>query len=483
MTFPDLANLVLHNLWAVFLAVLFFGGSIFVHELGHFLAARRRGVKVERFSIGFGPKIFAWRGRDGVEYRLSWLPLGGYVALPQLADLGGLEGGPADAGEAESLAPVSYTTRMLVFAAGAACNLLFALALATLLWFIGQPTTEDQATTRIGYVAATLTLPDKSTVPSPAAEAGLRPGDTIRAIDGQPIADWSELLQTLVTSTGTTEDGRRRTVFTIERDGQRIDLTTYPRLAGEDKDRRVGIAPAYTPILAEIPADSLAARLGLRVDDRLKAIDGQPVLSLATLVETAQRAPGRALPLTLERAGRELTVTLPADRPATESAALLGAGYRTAFRLVRVDPVTLVAGFVHSTFRTLWSLVHPHSDVNMSKLSGPVGIIRIFWVLALSDYPLRLILWFTVLINVNLAIFNLLPIPVLDGGHMAFATLGKLRGRPLPGNFIAAAQSVFVVLLFGMMLYVTVFGDLRRLARDHRAAEPAPAAAPAPAKP
>ena len=88
----DLLQTLLTNLWVLFLVVVLFGGSIFVHELGHFLAARRRGAHVERFSIGFGPPIFSWRGKDGVEYRVSWFPLGGYVLLPQLADLGTLEG-------------------------------------------------------------------------------------------------------------------------------------------------------------------------------------------------------------------------------------------------------------------------------------------------------------------------------------------------------------------------------------------------------
>ena len=108
---------VLGTVWSILLIVLFFGGSIFVHELGHFLAARRRGVKVERFSIGFGPKIFGWRGQDGVDYRVSWLPLGGYVALPQLADMAELEGGSTV--DVKSLPPVSYTTRVIVFVADA----------------------------------------------------------------------------------------------------------------------------------------------------------------------------------------------------------------------------------------------------------------------------------------------------------------------------------------------------------------------------
>src|SRR5215210_9124505 len=100
------------NLWAIFLVVLLFGGSIFVHELGHFLAARRRGVHVERFSIGFGPKIFSWRGKDGVEYRLSWIPLGGYVLLPQLADLGPIEG--ESAADVKKLPPIDYVSKLLI---------------------------------------------------------------------------------------------------------------------------------------------------------------------------------------------------------------------------------------------------------------------------------------------------------------------------------------------------------------------------------
>ena len=107
----DLLPSLLSNLWSILLVALFFGGSIFVHELGHFLAARRRGVFVERFSIGFGPPIWSWKGKDGVEYRLSWFPLGGYVMLPQLADLGAAEGESRT--DVSRLPPVSYSTRML----------------------------------------------------------------------------------------------------------------------------------------------------------------------------------------------------------------------------------------------------------------------------------------------------------------------------------------------------------------------------------
>ena len=182
----DLIQSIGSNLWAVFLIVLFFGGSIFVHELGHFLTARRRGVRVERFSIGFGPKICSWRGKDGVEYRLSWLPLGGYVALPQLADLRGIEG--ESEVDAAQLPPVSYPSKMLVFVAGAAFNVLFAFLLAVILWLAGCPELENITTTRIGFVKRTEKMPDGREVPSPAMAAGLKVNDVIRSVDGRPVS-------------------------------------------------------------------------------------------------------------------------------------------------------------------------------------------------------------------------------------------------------------------------------------------------------
>ncbi len=476
----EILTSALGGAWSIFLIVLFFGGSIFVHELGHFLAARRRGVKVERFSIGFGPRIFGWRGRDGVEYRLSWIPLGGYVALPQLADLGEIEGG---SGPREALPPISYATKIIVFVAGAVFNLLFAFLLASILWLVGQPTSEDLATTRIGYVSPTLPLADGSSVPSPAREAGLRVGDVIRAIDGQRVDDWPDLLQTLVTSAGRTEDGRRQAIFTVERDGQLVDLTVYPRLSGDEKVRRVGILSAYTPIVAVVPEDSFAATLGLRAGDRLQTLDGAPLLNLVALLDALQEKAPRAHELGLERDGARVTVAIPADRPA-ETRGILGAGFRTNVGLVHHDPFEQIATHVAATFRVLWSLVHPDSDIGVSKLSGPVGIGKIFW--DASEAGLRYVLWIAILVNVNLAVFNLLPIPVLDGGHMLFATIGRIRGRTLSPNFIASLQSVFIVLLFGMIIYVTFF-DVKRIARDVRAdaqareaAEPPP---PAPAKP
>jgi len=451
---------IFSSLWAVFLIILFFGGSIFVHELGHFLAARRRGVKVSRFSIGFGPAIWSHTARDGVEYRLSWIPLGGYVALPQLADMAAIEGESGT--EVAALPPVSYTSRIIVFVAGAVFNILFAFVLATVLWVIGQPTSEDMATTRIGYVSRTITVEGGQAVPSPALEAGLQVGDTIRAIDGNAVADWPELLQTLVTSSGVAEDGRRRTVFSIERDGRKLDLPVYPRLSGEDNVRKVGILAAYTPIVAAVPAKSLAEQLGLKVGDRLTKLNGAPLLNLVPIMDALQAKEAATFTLTIARDSGETVVTVPAGH-SKDTPTLLGASFRTTFGLKHTDPFSQLSSQVTMTWRTLASLLHPRSDIGISKLSGPIGIGKIYW--DASEAGIRYVLWIAILVNVNLAIFNLLPIPVLDGGHMLFATIGKLRGRALPVNFIAATQSLFIILLFSMILYVSVF-DVRRIARD-----------------
>jgi regulator of sigma E protease len=458
----DLIHSLFSNVWAVFLIVLFFGGSIFVHELGHFLAARRRGLKVERFSIGFGPRVFGWRGRDGVDYRLSLLPLGGYVALPQLADLKGVEGDSTPPSDA--LPPISYA------------DMIFAFILATLLWFIGQPSSAEQATTRIGFVSPTIELEDGSRITSPAVEAGLKIGDTIRAIDGVAVSDWQELMQTLVTGSELALDGRRKAIFTIERDGAPRDVTVYPRLAGDERVRRVGIAPAYELIVHSVAADSRAARAGVRPQDRIAAIGAKPILNLQTYIDELTATAEQTVELQVRREGALVAVTLPARSTKPGDATDLGMALTTDSILIHENPVRQFTGHLAMTWRTLASLVHPHSDIGISKLSGPVGIIRVFHLAAQAD--IRIVLWFTILVNINLAVFNLLPIPVLDGGHMLFATIGRIRGRALPANFIASTQSIFVVLLFTMILYVSFF-DVRRIARDLRPAEPAPASSPA----
>jgi regulator of sigma E protease len=464
----DLIQSIGSSLWALFLIVLFFGGSIFVHELGHFLAARRRGVHVERFSIGFGPKIFAWHGEDGVEYRVSWLPLGGYVALPQLAEMRGIEG-ETDI-DAARLPPVSYPTKMLVFVAGAAFNVLFAFLLATVLWLAGRPEQENVTTTRIGYVATTMELPDHSKVTSPAVEAGLRVNDIIRSVDGRPVSDWPDVQEALVLGTGVGPDGRRIATLNIERAGSAFDVVVHPLRVGDEQTRRVGIAAAHEVIVDKIAPGSAAEKWGLRAGDRLQSLEGAAVTSIEVVSEFLADHPGKGFTLVVLRNNGSVRLAAP-ETEAKAAHAFSGAEFATNYRLLYQSPWSLCSQILGTTFRTLWSWINPRGDVTLSNFSGPIGIGLGFWHLAQSEYPVRFAIWFTVLLNLNLAVFNLFPIPVLDGGQMVFATIGRVRSRALPANFIMTTQSVFVMLLLSLILYVSFF-DVRRIVRDSRADRP-----------
>ncbi len=472
----DIFPALFSNIWSIFLVVLFFGGSIFVHELGHFIAARRRGVHVSRFSIGFGPKILSWHGKDGVEYRLSWLPLGGYVALPQLADMRGIEG---EAGvDVAELQPISYTSKLIVFAAGAAFNILFAFILASVIWFIGQPQSNYYVSPRIGYVASTLDLTDGTKVAAPALEAGLKVGDLIRAIDGHAVNDFNEVMQTLTTGSGRTADGRPEAVFTIERAGRTSDVVVHPRLSGEDSFRRIGIGSDYELIVHDVPADSVGAQVGFKVGDEIVDFDGQPMRNQLTYQDYLVANHTKDVIAHVKRGGQMIALTIP-PRPNVVTKPRLALTLTTGFQLVHPSPYAQIKDIVVMTVQTFSGLINPHSDIGPSKMSGPIGIVHIFYDAA--EAGIRAILWFTILININLAIFNLLPIPVLDGGHILFATIGRLRGRALPLNFIMTAQSVFMVLLLSMILYVSFF-DVRRWSRDMKADRAAEAAAVQPAK-
>jgi regulator of sigma E protease len=471
---PDLFHNIVDNAWAILLIILFFGGSIFVHELGHYLAARARGVHVEVFSIGFGPPIFSWTGADGTRYQVAWFPLGGYVLLPQIADLGPLEG--ESKVPASQLPAVSYPTKMIVYFAGAAFNVLFAFLLACVVWRVGVPENDDANSTLIGYVQRTIDLPDMTKVASPAMEAGLRAGDVVKAIDGRPISNWAELNETLVMGSGHDDAGKRISVFTVERAGKRMDITLHPLLSGDDKLRHVGIGQGYEMNVHAVEANSAAARAGLLANDRIVALAGVPIMSGSALEDQLALDPSRPARLNVLRDGKTLELIVP---PRTATLPLGEIEYSATYHLTHPSPFEQIAQPFMSVVRTVQALVDPRSDIGLSKMSGPVGIVHIFH--AAAEAGLLAVLRFTIFINVNLAILNLMPVPVLDGGHMLFATIGRLRGRMLPVNLVVTAQSLFMVLILSLVVYISFF-DVRRWKRDSEDSHPQ-VTAPAAAKP
>ncbi len=471
----EILTFLVSNVWSIFLIVLFFGGSIFVHELGHYLAARARGVHVEVFSIGFGPPIFSWTAGDGTRYQVAWFPLGGYVLLPQIADLGQLEGeSKVDAAE---LPPVTYGTKVLVFVAGAAFNILFAFLLACIVWVVGQPENNESESTQIGYVTRTIDLADGSRVTSPAMQGGLRVGDMIRSIDGTPVSNWDDINETLSMGSGRDSSGVRNAVFSIVRAGVPMEITLHPRLSGDERWRRVGIMPGYDLNVHAVDANSASARAGLLAGDRIVTVNGAPIMNANGLGDELSLEPARPAHLGVVRQGLMLDLVVP---PRTASLQVGDIEFSAGYHMTHPSPFAQIAQPFVMTLRTVWGLVNPRSDIGLSKVSGPVGIVHIFH--AAAEAGIRAVLRITILINVNLAILNLLPVPVLDGGQIVFATIGKLRGRALPPNFIMTAQSVFMVLILSMVVYISFF-DVRRWSRDAReshAVAPAPAA---PAKP
>jgi len=466
----EILSSLLSNVWSIFLIVLFFGGSIFVHELGHFLAARRRGMKVSRFSIGFGPAIWSHTGKDGVEYRLNWLPLGGYVALPQLADLSGLEG-EVDP-DAAKLPPISYSTKIIVFAAGAFFNVIFAFLLSSVLWVVGQPVVEEEQTTKVGFVHPTIDLPNGKVVDGPAYRAGLVSGDTILTVDGKTVKTLNDIGQLVVLGSGRNAEGKPSVEIEFDHNGEHKRATLTPELVGAEEYREIGIEPAAKVTIAGVQPGLPAEAAGLKFRDVITHIDGQPVGYVGFISDYLKANGGKPVKLTYLRDDKSAEVTLAPTKvkdPETKTDVYrLGVQLKGALTLktIRTPPWEQVWDKAVWTWRTLQSVLSPNSNIGLSKMSGPVGIADKVHQFAQVDF--RLLLWFVIFINVNLAIFNLLPIPVLDGGHMAFATIAKLRGRDLPINVVATIQSVFVVLLLSMMAYVTIFGDLPRMARESR---------------
>ena len=465
--------LFLFKVGAAVAVALLFGLAVFIHEFGHYLAARRLGLKVEVFSIGFGPAIWKWR-RGGIEYRICWIPVGGYVALPQLDPSGmeNIQGAPAgDAGGTrERLPDIPAWRRMIVALAGPFGNLALAVALAWLLYFLPNVNVGGPDTV-VGEVEEG----------SAAAEAGFLPDDQILAVNGTRVASWSDFL-TECHLGGDPENGVQ---VAVSRQGAEIELSA--RVAkSKDLLRIPGLNRKEACIVGAVIENSPAAEAGLKPGDILVAMDGAALSSQKQMAARVAAADGRPATFSIRRGTQEFDVSMTPRFNEEAGRALVGTvfadpdAHRSPWLVYR-DPWRQLKADVGSIARIFRALLAPKAKGEAGRaaggLSGPVVVFFLLWTQVMSGLVNALA--FLRFLCVNLALLNLLPLPVLDGGHVLFALWEMATRRKPHPKFVSVVTNIFAFLLIGLMA-VLVFRDILNLGRIFRRDESSPVAAPEP---
>ena len=453
---------VVKIIFIVLEVLLLFNLLIFVHELGHFLAARWRGLKVERFAIWFGKPI--WKTRIGdVEYCLGSIPAGGYVSLPQMAPMEMIEGKGEE--KKEPLPPISALDKIIVAFAGPLFSFLLALAFAVVVMFVGRPESESEKTTVIGHV-------EKG---GPADLAGLQAGDRILEIDHNPVTKFSgmgdSVMWRVVSSVGETipivVERSNEVTHAIETKTIQVTPVKEPTKAWQRKSlRQIKIDPAQSAIIGEVLPDSPAERAGLKSNDEVKSVNGKTFWHFAFVSEYLKEHPGEPVTLQVVR-GKEIqekTVTPLVPLNTTNKEARLGIiwTYGGKMQTAHPDAVEQVRGSVNAMVSTFGALFSRKGDIKPQHLGGAVKILSVYYMLFESPDGWRLALWFSVLMNVNLAILNLLPFPVLDGGHILLALIEAARRKPVNARILNWIQSGCSALLILYMVYI-MFYDVQDL--------------------
>lgn len=464
--------------------ILVFGLVIFVHELGHFIAAKLTGVYAPRFSIGFGPALLRWRGKGGeTEYVLAALPLGGYVRMASRhdAETAFLEGGAE--GESDALKPgqpgydpeamrpfgpkavpehrwfesKSLAARLFIMVAGVVMNIVLAFVVFTMLSLsYGEPVIHTRV---VGAVHAPVSAP---------ALATLQPGDTILAVNGTPVRNWSDLAERIDHAPAGT------LVLATSRGDVRVPLGT----AGAPTAREVlgAIDFFVPPVIGDVLPGSPAKRGGLRAGDTIVAIAHQPVQSWSQLQERVTPSAGAELPFDVRRGGRLVTLAVRPEStsqkdPVTGTMRPVGKIGAAAADPTTREPIGVAAavrGGARATWVTGTKIVETvrgliTREYSVRQLGGPIAITRASVTAAQSG--LESLFYLIALLSVNVAVLNLLPIPILDGGQILINVAESAKGSPFSARtreYILRFGLVAILLIFA----VSTFNDLLMGVRD-----------------
>lgn len=453
-------NYVIPFVFALVVLILF-------HELGHYLVARWCGVKVLRFSIGFGRPLLKRTGADGTEWVLAAIPLGGYVKM-----LGENQDEEVDEQELRrAFHRQSVGRRFAIVAAGPIFNLLLAVVL---YWgiFVGgsvmlrpfvEPTPQVEATTETA-----------STLPNLARAGGLLAGDLVLGIDGDEVKSWQDLRWALLRH-AIDRDEVRLSVRTQagEEVVRTLDLRGFSLddVGKEDLVLRMGLRPFSPPArINHVEENSAAARGGLLVGDEILAIDGKAMVSVHEVVEAVRATPGREQVLTVRRGGEVLEFSVTPDEKQRKDGSafgIIGVHFDLAvlFDTVQYGPVEALSRALHQTWETcvlsLKSIAKMVlGEISLKNVSGPLMIADVAGKSA--QHGLDAFIWFLAFISISLGVLNLLPIPVLDGGHLLYYAIEFIKGSALPERVLEVGQKIGLALLLMLMVFA-IYNDINRL--------------------
>lgn len=429
---------------------------IVIHEYGHFWVARKCGVKVLRFSVGFGKPIWRKTGKDGTEYVLAPIPLGGYVKM--------LDEREADVAESEreqAFNRQSLRKRVAIVAAGPAANLLFAVLAYWFLFVTGIPGIKPI----IGEVAPA----------SYAATSGLVVGDEIKQVDGQVTPTWNSAFKVLLSKA---EQGDKTEILVKSGGTELLYSLKVPQISIEQSGQLLqllGITPLrpqLAPVIGKIVLTGPADQAGLKSGDRLLTADGVEIADWSGWVEKIQQSAELAIAITVERAGKVETLTLEPEL-AEDGTGRIGAGVDTDYSSIPTEMLSevrygpLAASkqavvqtwvFASTTLKSLFGMLT--GEVSTKNLGGPISIAQIAG--SSAEQGLITFVSFLAMISITLGVLNLLPIPMLDGGHLALFLIEAVRGKPVSEQAQIKGQRIGLFLLL-LLMFTAFFNDLTRL--------------------